>query len=186
MKVPLTILVLMALSQFMSCGIFNGCDQINDLVLLYSEAKNWVPYKQGDKFVFGNDAHTDTVIVATYVEEVESFFNGDECPEGTMETIKVRMTSKLFKDSIQFKITDRWMVLLENKNLELEFDESNRTLAGKDFSPAYHATLKIGSHNYTEALVSTCNTCDDLTEIVFAKNVGLVAFRKKSDYWFRN
>jgi hypothetical protein len=171
----------------MSCEMFNGCDQNNSLVILFDEAKQWVPYQQGDKFIFGNDAHTDTVIVATYVEKVEPVSHGNECPDGTMETIKVRMTSKLFKDSIQFKVTERYMVLLENKNFELEFDESNRTFAGKDFSPAYHATLKIGSHNYTEALVSKCDTCDDLTEIVFAKKVGLVAFRKKSsDYWFRN
>jgi hypothetical protein len=186
MRILLTILVLLTLGQFMSCDMFNGCDQNNSLIPIFSDAKLWVPYKQGDEFLFGNDAHTDKVTVVTYLEKVESFSNGAKCPDGTKETIKVRITSKLFKDSIQFRVTDRWIVLLQNKNLELEFDESNRTLQGKDFLAAYHATLKIGSHNYTEALVSTCDTCDDLTAIVFAKNVGLVAFRTKSDYWFRN
>jgi hypothetical protein len=186
MKVLRTILIVFVLTQISaSCQLYWGCDRKNELRQLTEESKKWTPYELKTKLIFESDSSQDTIFVTQYQEDIESFFRGDECPEGKMEIVKAKLIGKLFSDTISFKIELEDNVLLENKDFLIEYRDSGKYLTTIDNSKSYNATLTIKQRTFTDAIVSKCPSCDKLNEIVFAKNLGLVAYKIGDIYWTR-
>ena len=185
MKILRTVLLAFMLIQLATgCQLFNKCVSI-DLIKLTEESKKWAPYELNSKLIFESDTSQDTIIVSHYQEEIESFFRGDECGYGKMEVVEAKLISKLFVDTISFSIVYNDRVLLDNENFYIDFRDSGKFLRTADNSKSYNPTLTIAQKIYTEAIVSKCPTCDKLNEIVFAKNLGLVAYKIDNTYWTR-
>ena len=186
MKVLRTILIAFVVTQiFASCQLYWGCDRKNELRQLTEESKKWTPYELKAKLIFESDTSQDTIFVTHYQEEIESFIMGDECPDGKMEIVKAKLISKSFIDTISFKIELEDNVLLENKDFFIEYRDSGKYLTTIDNSKSYNPTLTIKQKTFTDAIVSKCPNCDNLNEIVFAKNLGLVAYKIGDIYWTR-
>ena len=105
MRILLAFFSFITLTQLSSC--FNGCPiGTRTERNLTAETKKWDSFNLGDEIVLENGPLLETVRVTFYREEDETIVLGDECPEGRMETITVRMTGSLFQDSILVRLEE--------------------------------------------------------------------------------
>ena len=181
LKVVLTVLVLVQIS---GCELIWGCGD-DGLRELTEESGKWTPYEPAAKLIFTHANSQDTVYVTSFQEKTELFIRGDECSDGRMQVIEAKLTSRLFPDTISFKVKDKDEVILENNDFFIAYRDSRKSLVTKESGKSYRPTLTIDNRTFTEAIISRCQTCDGLREIVFAKNEGLVAYKIEDVYWVR-
>lgn len=166
-----------------SCSLYYGCDRDNDLVTLSEDTRQWTPYKQGDEVMFENGSEESVLKVFEYTESVQSYDRGDECAPGTREMTLAKLVSTLFADTIEVRLT-RQKVDIENTNFQLTYLEDSRMVyPTNDISKKYHDTLTINQTVFSEVLISRCATCNELSEIIFSRKNGLVAYRLNNIYW---
>lgn len=166
-----------------SCSLFYGCHGDNDLVILSEDTRQWTPYSQIDEIVFENGSIESIVKIFEFTDSVESFDRGDECPPGTEEVMLTKLLSILFTDTIKVKLS-RQMVDIENTNFQLTYQEETKMVyPTTDIDKKYQNTLMIDQKVFNEVLISKCSNCNELSEIVFSKNIGLVAFKLNNVYW---
>jgi hypothetical protein len=166
-----------------SCSLYQGCDKDNELVTLSEDTRQWIPYSQIDEVIFKNESIQSAVRILEFTESVETYDRGDECSPGTKEVMLTKLSSVLFTDTIKIKLT-RQKVDLENTNFQLTYLEDTKTVyPTTDINKQFLNTLTIDQKVFNEVLISKCPTCNDLSEIVFSKNNGLVAFKLNNVYW---
>lgn len=168
-----------------SCSLFNGCDKDIDLIILSEDTRQWTPYSQEDGIIFQNNLDESIVRVLDYVDFVQNYERGDECAPGIEEMTLTRLVSTSFEDTISIRLTTK-RVDIESVNFQSTYFLSTQTsYSSKDTNTKYQDTFFIKQKTFNEVLIYTCSTCTELSEIVFSKEIGLVAYRLNNIYWIK-
>lgn len=185
LKVALLLFVITILGS--SCT--SNCNSNSAPEQLTADSKSWVPYSSVPWLIFTHDVTPDTVRITQYTEALEPTFRGDECPEGKMTVLRARLVSKLFSDTLSFAVSPGAAgdeVSVENKAFYVLYVPSRQWIASSKDSVSYHPSLTLGNRTFSNAIVSSCRACNTgLRELVFAQDLGLVAYKVNDDYWIR-
>lgn len=166
-----------------SCSLYYGCDKDNDLIVLSEDTRQWTPYFSTDEVIFQNELSESAIKVLEYVDSVQSYDRGDECAPGIEEMTLTKLISTSFIDTISVRLT-RQKVDIENVNFQLTYLEDSKTVyPTKDSNRKYQDKVTINQKVFKEVLISKCSSCSSLSELVFSKDNGLVAYRLNNVYW---
>jgi hypothetical protein len=165
-----------------SCSLYYGCDRDNDLVKLTTDTKDWAPYSKNQTFVFAFESEEALIEIEQVSYSVEPFQRGDEYAPGTKEVVISKIVSRNFIDTIHVRLESN-KVVIENLDFDVTFRTHNKNIFPQSPDKVYLDSLRIGSNRYTEVLSLKCNSCENLSEIVFEKKAGLVAYKLSGRYW---
>jgi hypothetical protein len=177
-----TLLVILP-SLFTSCY---RCDDADGDLILTEETKKWVPYTKNQQIIFVSDTQQTLVEILEYTDTIEPYFRGDECSQGFGEIILAKLISHAFQDTIIIKLEMENWVSISNKGFDLTLVEGTNVvnpsnMPNKRFQSSYSINGKI----FENVVVSVCETCTSLKEIIYAKNAGLIAFRNEKFIWVK-
>ena len=95
-----------------------------------------------------------------------------------------KLISVLFADTIEVKLSRLNKVEIENAKFQLTYLEGSEIVyPTSDLNKKYQNTLTIDQKVFNEVLISKDPTSNALSEIVWSKNKGLVAFKLNGMYW---
>jgi hypothetical protein len=181
MRVYIFIVLLMTME---SCAIFYGCDKDNNLVVLEEGTRLWTPYSQIDEIIFENGSVESLVKVLEFTDSIELYDRGDECAFGTQEVVFTKLISVLFTDTIEVKLSRLNRVEIENTKFQLTYLEGSKIVyPTTNTDKKYENTVAIDQKVFNEVLISKYPNSNTLSEIVFSKSNGLVAFKLNGAYW---
>jgi hypothetical protein len=181
------IAVLLALLGLILSSCYCDAPKSKGPIRITPTAKGWISYQSGQDLSFETaNGKTTSIKVVQYRDTMESFFSGDECPEGLQEIIEAKLFGLLLKDTIQVEITHQ-LINLHQKDLYILYFVDEKRVHPKD-QPEQYAfleTIDLAGKPYFQVLKTKCSTCDkaSITELYWARGLGLVGFVLNQEVW---
>jgi hypothetical protein len=164
-------------SFLMLCFLLSGCDAFDcehDQPIT-QDLEQWAPYGSNQELHFKTAALVDEYLDVKLFEHV--WENADTDCTDDVEYIKIYISARnSFQDSLSINIRNNTMQIGYEPDLDMTYIEGAPGYSTSTASLTFHSTMNIGGQPFSNVLLITCSSCDELTEIKFSKASGIVEY----------